>query len=80
MIKNLIKKLKNKCKKTKTTQGVIFFGKENNIWFSDDEIKQHTLTFGTTGKGKTSFKSPEEIERIKQEKIKEKIQSKLEGF
>lgn len=43
--------------KPKKAQGIAFFGNENNtnneIWFSNDDMRTHVLIFGSTGSGKT---------------------------
>jgi intracellular multiplication protein IcmO len=40
-------------------QGIAFFGNERNtneeLWFSNDDLRTHTLVFGSTGSGKTEF-------------------------
>jgi hypothetical protein len=76
-IKKLLIKAKKKITSNKPTSGVLEFGNENtnpeNIWFNQDDIKKHSMVFGSTGRGKTKFEDREEILRKQKEELKRKF-------
>jgi hypothetical protein len=87
IIQKTINKISNILNKNKKKEaGVLFFGEEvqlsknNKNLFSNSDIRQHTLVFGTTGKGKSSFLNPEKIEAERIKKATKKIKNKLDNF
>ncbi len=46
-------------KKPRKARGIYFFGNENatdeELWFSNEDMRTHVLIFGSTGSGKTEF-------------------------
>ena len=46
-------------KKPRESRGIYFFGNENKteeeLWFSNEDMRTHVLIFGSTGSGKTEF-------------------------
>lgn len=66
-ISNIFKKNKSNSKKNNFE-----FNLKENKFFRKEDLINHTMVFGTTGKGK-SFDYQEEINKAKKEKIKKNL-------
>ena len=66
-ISNIFKKNKSNLKKNNFE-----FNLKENVFFKEEDITNHTMLFGSTGKGK-SFDFQEEINKAKKAKIKKNL-------
>tara|TARA_B100000073_G_scaffold344240_1_gene350640 strand:+ start:918 stop:1133 length:216 start_codon:yes stop_codon:yes gene_type:complete len=56
-------------------KNAIFLNNKQNIWFSSNQIQNHTMFFGTTAKGKTT-----DWEAIRKKEHIDSITKKLNDF
>ena len=70
---NIFKKKNNQ--KEKNTVFLKNQKNKNSIWFSSNQIKNHTIIFGTTGKGKKN-----DLEAIRKKQHIDNITNKLNNF